>query len=47
VPLHRATGNDYITDVNDYTEPTTTTPPTRREHLAAIFSFPSPLDAFL
>jgi hypothetical protein len=47
LPLHRATGNDYITDVNDYTEPATTTPPTRREHLAVIFSFPSPLDAFL
>jgi hypothetical protein len=32
----------HITDVNDYTEPATTTPPTEREHLTAIFSFPPP-----
>jgi hypothetical protein len=29
--------------VNYYTKPATTTPPTRREHPAAIFSFPPPL----
>jgi hypothetical protein len=27
-----ATGNTYIADVNVYTEPATTTPPTQREH---------------
>jgi hypothetical protein len=37
-----AAGNVYITDVNDYTEPATTTPPTQREHRAAVFSFPPP-----
>jgi hypothetical protein len=42
-----AAGNTYNADVNVYPEPATTTPPTRREHPAAIFFFPSPLDAFL
>jgi hypothetical protein len=37
-----AAGNVYIADVNDYTEPATTTPPTQREHRAVIFYFPPP-----
>jgi hypothetical protein len=40
-----AAGNTYITDVNNYTEPATTTPPTQREHRATVFSFP-PLGRF-
>jgi hypothetical protein len=44
-PRDRSRGDTAARNI--YPEPATTTPPTRREHPAAIFFFPSSLDASL